>query len=417
MKWLKESDIQAFLSKRNYDVRINSNARWIDQKCTPDVVTIVSDCIMQYADKYPNTWFASKDIWHYDYTATNVADIFKKPNLRDKAAQSEYDKFIQQPMEMLAYAGVLDKKKKGNRNFYVVSERDILEYLSIRELNSLSFLQFYITKVLTDSELISLFDDFFTIQTKVAYKEVKNGYTNFTIQHTRIKNKCECYRIFTKVLNPLAFRLNKCGSERGCFSKGKITYDMLMYNRDNFRDIYAKKPKELTRKQYAEQIGLKPSIGLNSYMSEKARRLVRAFNDSFRAGRPEVYDERHNSDNAIHIHHIFPAAEFPEICAHYENLIALTPTQHLSYAHPQGHTSEIDDTYQHICLIAKSGVIKETLEDINCEQIYEFGRFMCVCFVGLDDDAFTRVADRDFDGALATINLAYTKRVLRLEKH
>jgi hypothetical protein len=182
---------------------------------------------------------------------------------------------------------------------------------------------------------------------------------------------------------------------------------MLMYNRDNFRDIYSVKPKELTRRQYAEQIGYKPSSGLNSYMSQKAKRLVRYFNDTFRDGRSEVFSERHNADLAVNIHHIFPEAEFPEICAYYENLIALTPTQHFSYAHPLGNTGRIDVQYQHVCLIAKVGVIKETLEDLNREQIYEFGRFMHVCFVGLDDEVFTQIADRDFGGAVTAINLAY----------
>jgi hypothetical protein len=198
-----------------------------------------------------------------------------------------------------------------------------------------------------------------------------------------------------------------CGTKKGRISKNKITYDMLMYNRDNFRDIYADKPKELTRGQYAEQIGYKPSSGLNSYMSQKAKRLVRYFNDTFRSGQTEVFDERHNADLAVNIHHIFPEAEFPTICAFYENLIALTPTQHFSYAHPQGNTGRIDVQYQHICLIAKARVIKETLEDLTREQIYEFSRFMHVCFVGLDNEVFTQVADLDFSGAVTAINLAY----------
>lgn len=407
MKWLKDGDIQIFLSRYNYDVRASGNARWIDQKCAADVVTIVSDCILQYSDMHPDTYFTSMDIWHDEYTTENVESIFKKPNPDEIKARNEYDKFFQQPMEMLAYAGVLSKIKKGNRNFYIVVERDILEYISIRERNALTFLQMYITKVLTDSEIMSLFENFFAKQTKTFYEKVKDGFTNFTIKYTKINGETECRRIFIKVINPLAYQRNSRGTEKGHLSKYKITYDMLMYNRDNFRDLYADKPKELTRRQYAEQIGLKPSSGLNTYMSQKAKRLVRAFNDTFRNGLTEVYDERHNADKAIHIHHIFPEAEFPEICAFYENLIALTPTQHFSYAHPLGNTNKIDVAYQHICLLAKTDVIKETLEDVTREQIYEFGRFMHVLFIGLDDDTFIRISDRDFESTITAINLAY----------
>lgn len=407
MKWLKDSDIQAFLSQHNYDVRQTGNARWIDQKCAADVVTIVADCIIQYSETHPTTYFTADDIWHNNYTVTNVADIFKKPSPNETKAIAEYNKFFMQPMEMLTYAGILSRRKKGRRNLYSINDHSLLEYLSIREKNALTFLQMYITKVLTDSGLMPLFEDFFIKQTKIAYDAVKDGFTNFTIRYTKINGVTECRRIFIKVLNPLAYQRSKYGTEKGRLSTRRITYDMLMYNRDNFRDIYADKPKEMTRRQYIEQAGIKPSSGLNAYMSQKAKRLVRAFNDSFRSGRSEVYDIRHNSDLAVHIHHIFPEAEYPEICAFYENLIALTPTQHYSYAHPQGNTGRIDVEYQHTCLIAKAGVIKETLEDLTCEQIYEFGRFMHVLFIGLDDDTFIQIDDRDFDGAVAAINLAY----------
>ncbi|MDR2905388.1 MAG: restriction endonuclease [Helicobacteraceae bacterium] len=407
MKWLKNEDIQNFLSQRNYDVRISGNARWIDQKCTADVVMIVSDCIVCYVEDVPKKIFSSRDIWYNKYTVENVEAIFKKPNPNEAKARNEYDKFFQQPMEMLAYAGVLIKTKKGNSNLYSIGDNEILEYLAIRDRNALTFLQLYISKVLSDSGIKHLFDEFFDKQTKATFYAMKDGFSDFTIKHTKINKSLECNRIFTKVLNPLAFQLSKYGTEKGRLSKDKITLDMLMYNRNNFRDIYADKPKDLTRRQYAEKENISLSSSLISYMSQKAKRLVRSFNDSFRDGKSEVFDERHNSDLATNIHHIFPGSEFPEISAYCENLIALTPTQHFNYAHPDGNTHRIDATYQHICLIAKASVIKETLSDLNREQIYEFRKFMYVLFVGLDNEAFNCIADGDFDDAITAINLAY----------
>ncbi|MDR2157515.1 MAG: restriction endonuclease [Clostridiales Family XIII bacterium] len=409
MKWLNDDDIRRFLRKRNYDIRLSHNARWIDQKCTSDVVTIVSDCILQYAHRCPGGFFTSTDVWHDRYTTENVEAIFKKPNPDEIKARNEYDKFFQQPMEMLAYAGVLLKDKRSARNFYCIAENEILEYLSIRERNALTFLQLYILKVLEDSGIKRIFDDFFVKQTKTAYENTKDGFTNFIIQYTPVNGAVECHRIFTKVINPLAFRLGKRGTEQGKMSHGKITYDMLMYNRDNFRDIYSEKPKELTRRQYADQLGLAPSAGLNAYMSQKAKKLVRAFNDTFRAGMSEIRDGRHDADKAIHIHHIFPEADFPDICAYYENLIALTPTQHLSYAHPLGNTWKVDRAYQHICLLAKANVIQEALCNLSREQIYEFRKFMFVLFVGLDDDSFMQIADGDFMDAISAINIVYAR--------
>lgn len=407
MNWLTDSDIDAFVCSRNYDVRISGNARWIDQKCTADVLTIVSDCISVYAVNLPGKEFTTKDVWHSQYTIENVEAIFKKPGVTSDKARNEYDKFFQQPMELLSYAGILDKRKAGTRNFYRVANADLLNYLSIRERNSLTFLQKYVSKVLSDSGIMGDFDDFFAKQTKPAYEKLKAKFEQFTIQHTKINNEVECRRIFSKILNPLSYLLNARGTEKGRVSRNKITYDMLMYNRDNFRDIGSQKPKDMTRQEYAQFAKIKPSAGLAAYMSQKAKRVVRDFNEKYRGGFTEVQDANHLTDKAVHIHHIFPEADFTEICAYYENLIALTPTQHLSYAHPNGHTQKIDLAYQNICLIAKAGSIEDTLNDPTRDQIYEFERFMHVLKVGLENDAFESINDRDFEAAITAINLAY----------
>ncbi|MCM1226995.1 MAG: hypothetical protein NC320_06145 [Clostridium sp.] len=107
MRFLSEFEIKEFLSQKDYDVRVSHNARWIDQKCTPDVLTIISDCIVNYVMENGNDYFRSIDIWHDVYTVKNVESIFKKPNPNEARARNEYDKFFQQPMELLAYAGIL----------------------------------------------------------------------------------------------------------------------------------------------------------------------------------------------------------------------------------------------------------------------------------------------------------------------
>lgn len=407
MRWLTTEDIQKFLEPKNFDVRISGNARWIDQKCAADVVTIVADCISQFAAQHPGEDFTTKDIWHADYTIQNIEAIFKKPGVVDSNAKNEYDKFFQQPMEMLAYAGVLRRKKDGGRNIYSIEDEDVLAFIALRERNALTFLQLYIQKVLNDSGLEPEFTKFFRLQTQNAYDFVKAAFENFTIKYTKINNVVECRRIFIKVINPLAYLHNAQGTESGRLSKHKITYDMLMYNRDNFRDITAQKPKDQTRRQYASAMRLQPSASFAAYMSQKAKRVVREFNDKYRDGITEVMEPNHIGDPAVHIHHIFPESGFTEICAYYENLIALTPTQHLSYAHPNGHTQKINEQYQHVCLIAKAGSIQDTLADESRDQIYEFGRFMYVLRVGLDDERFNEIPDRDFERALSAINLAY----------
>lgn len=410
MKWLTEQEICAFLNKHDYNVRLSGNARWIDQKCTPDVITIVADCMLQYSNENPHEEFSSVDIWHNQYTVANVEDLFRKPNPDNIKAQNEYDKFFQQPMEMFAYAGILQKEKRGNRNFYSIADYDILEFIALRERNALAFLFLYIEKVLDDSNILDIFEIFFEQQSKNAYESVKEAFSNFTIQYTPINTKVECRRIFTKILNPLAYSKRSKGTHRGHLSKHLITYDMLMYNRDNFRDIYSEKPKHLTRKQYEKQIKFKPNISYNAYLSQKAKRFLRIFNDTFRNGRSEIYDDIHKQDHATHIHHIFAESEYPKISMMLENLIALTPTQHLNYAHADGNTQKIDIQYQHICLLAKTESINNNISNSKEENIYKFPDFMYVLEIGFNDTSFSYIDNLDFNSTIQKINLCYGKK-------
>lgn len=404
---LTQQDIIDFCNQHNYDIRESHNGRWIDQKCAADVVTVIADCIYNYEIEHTGSIFTTPDIWHYDYAVENVESIFKKPGVESEAAKNEYDKFFQQPMEMLANAQVLKKTKRGNRNFYQVNDINILEYIALRERNALFFLKIYIEKVLADSGIYSAFEEFFATQTKESYQNVKQAFSNFTINNTKINGVVECNRIFIKVLNPLAYFKNSCGTEKGRISEQNITYDMLMYNRNNFRDIYADKPKGVTRKEYAVTHPVEVNEAYYHYQSTKAKRYLRIFNDQKRNGQTEHLEAAHMNDRAIHMHHIFPEAVYPEICYYLENIIALTPTQHLNYAHPNGHTQEVDDQYQHLLLLSKADRIYENLTDAATEKIYEFSNFLFVLNVGFDNDDVLDIADMDFGAVVNAINVHY----------
>lgn len=404
---LTQENVAAALDRRNYDLRVSGNGRWIDQKCAADVITVVADCIMNYGAAHAGELFTTPDVWHYDYTVENVEAIFRKPGVERAEARNEYDKFFQQPMEMLAYAGVLRKEKRGNRNFYAIADADVLEYIALRERNTLVFLKLYIEKVLRDSGIYGLFENFFNLQTKGPYEEMKEGFSDFIIRYTGINGRVECNRIFIKVLNPLAYFHHVCGTERGSMSEHPITYDMLMYNRNNFRDIYSNKAKGITRKEYAAAHPVAVNDAYYHYQSAKAKRFLRQFNEQTRDGKSEHLDGVHIHDRAIHMHHIFPEADHPEICSYLENIIALTPTQHLGYAHPDGKTTEIDNAYQHLLLLSKADRIRENLNSDTVEHIYEFSNLLYVLNVGFDDDDVLEIADMDFAAVVNAINVHY----------
>lgn len=158
---LTQQAIHDFFEQSDYDIRKSGNGRWIDQKCTADVVTIISDFIYDYVANHPGCSFSSSDIWYSEYASQTVEAVFKKPRVDNSNAKHEYDKFFQQPMEMLANAKILLKRKQGNRNVYQVNRMDILEYIALRERNALTFLTIYIEKVLHDSGLSPVFNAFF----------------------------------------------------------------------------------------------------------------------------------------------------------------------------------------------------------------------------------------------------------------
>lgn len=413
---VNEKYIKVFLEKHNYDVRLTGNARWIDQKCTPDVVSIIADCVLNYYLIKPTETFTSRDIWFSEYSVQNVQDVFRKVDVNATSVKNEYDKFFQQPMKMLAYAGILVETKNRIENIYKVIDCELLEFLSIREKNALLFLNLYIEKVLRDSGLWPQFESFFENQTKQYYEFVKEAFSNFTIKYTKIGNKTsqggvndeagvvETRRIFIKVINPLAYSRSARGTEKGQLSKHKITYDMLMYNRDNFRDIYAEKPKDVSRKDYIAQKKIKINPAYYSYLSEKAKRELRRFNDIFRNKKSEMPGD---ASEATTIHHIFPKEDYLEISYYLENLIALTPNQHYNQAHNGFKTKSISKEFQECCLLVKADSIRENIESILEEVVYSFDGFKTVLTVGLSDDSYQDVEDGDYEGIKAKIKLSY----------
>lgn len=388
-----------FLKYYDYDVRKSQNARWIDQKCTCDVLSIIADCILEYTNYDIQKQFSISDIWQSEYAKQNVVAIFSKPSTDSRFARNEYDKFFSQPINLFTYSGILIfLGKQGTTNLFKINNLELLEYIAMREMNALRFLTLYIKKVLHDSGIYPLFESFLSQQNKESFKALKDNFVQFTIQNTPINQSVECSRIFTKILNPLAFESHKKGTRKGNLSQTIITLDELKYNRTNWRDIYSSKDKQITRQEHGQ---LNPVLQANlNYNIQKAKKTVRRYNDSYNNGISEV-NQPNELVLATQIHHIFPASDFPVISDFIENLIALTPNQHFSYAHPNNQTSYIDKDFQYICLLAKTNTI---MNDVA--QIYNFNDYKFVLNTGLNTNEFEGVSD--FATLLATIDYFYS---------
>lgn len=47
---MDESTLKKILESRDYDIRKSGNGRFMDQKCIPDVVCAVAECVLDYVD-------------------------------------------------------------------------------------------------------------------------------------------------------------------------------------------------------------------------------------------------------------------------------------------------------------------------------------------------------------------------------
>ena len=351
-------DILNYLNQFDLDIRKTKNARFMDQKVTPDVLCIVADCIINFIgeDESNNITFTSKDIWGHEYSNANVKELFGKTDLNNKNASNEYDKFFQQPMKTMSYAKILKETKIGARIYFTVIKSEILNYISIKENNSLTFLNVYLEKVLKDSGLWVEFENFFEMNNKDSLVILKKKYEEFIINNTPINGSLEVRRIFTKVLNPLAFKRKLHGVERGQFSSDIISNPQLFYNRKNWRDISKKKGE--TRGEYdlrnneEKEVFKQKQKAYVKYSLSKAKGIVRKLHSPT----SEIDDEFSNG-NATHVHHIFMKSDYPIISSHIENLILLTPTQHYTKAHPN-NTQIINRDYQLSCLLHKINSIE-----------------------------------------------------------
>ena len=394
------TELQELLNSINYDIRIKQDARFMDQKCTPDVVCIIADCIINLRESEPNKEFIVQDIWDSPYFIKNVKAIFNKPSATNPTTKSEYDKFIQQPLRLLAYAGVLDIEKRGTKNFYKVANLSVLEYISLKDRNAYNFLYQYFVKVLSDSGLLKFFEAYKVKfengnLTQVDFEDLQSRFIKFIIGNTAINGEVEIRRIFPKLLNVFACENNLPGSVKGRMSENQFYYTDLMYNRKNWRDM--SKDKTISRQEainVSEQ-NIIEGTAFNAYLVQKAMNQIRKmYTES------EVKDQWANGD-ATQIHHIFPKSKFPQLAHYLENLIKLTATQHYTKAHPNNKTDAINLDYQLVCLLAKSDSIEKSLQ--KNELYYRKESFVYCINTGLNQELKADLTFRQIKTELATI--------------
>lgn len=372
--------IENYYNNINLDIRIKgNNPRFMDQKCTPDVLMFIADCIVNLNQEV----FTRLDIENLKYFKENVELIYGKPSPNNKKTKNEYDKFIGQQLELLSYAEILKEDRDTKPKIYTINNNAffILEFIAMRDRNAFNFLFIYLEKFLKDSGFYSHVKYFIENQTPDSFDLLKTKFEMFLKTYSKIgtrgskcNGKVEIDRIFPKVINVISCKNRALGVKKGRISKYPISFsEDLVYNKENFRD--KNKLKNITRKEYSEnRIQAKK---YNKFLIKKAMDWVRKHHP-----KSEVNDKLYG--NTDEVHHIFPKKQFKEISDYIENLIALTAGQHKSKAHPHSDGNRISLEYQCLCLLSKLNTIKNELENNRTSQ-YSKHKFIYVLSVGFKE--------------------------------
>ena len=328
----------------------------MDQKCTPDVVYVLANCIFSLLDSKEK--FTRKDLQESSEFSTHLTLFFGKPDPTDKRVYNEVDKVLSQPLKTLSYAGILSETRIGRDNVYHVLDKNAIARLASHESKCYEFLVKLNTKVLEASGQLYLFEKFRNSgHSQEEFDELKSKFFVFFKANSKLGTKgsdglTEYRRIFPKILNPLATHWGTPGTIKGRVSKYPFVYQELHYNRPNFRDIG--KRKNVPR----DEVKLIAENREKFYKNEmsKVKRGVLEYHG-------KVSEVRDNlaSGSATQAHHIFPVSRFPNLQSVRENIIALTASQHNQRAHPDNKTYMIDQEYQRLCLLSKLDSIGTSL--------------------------------------------------------
>lgn len=382
--------INEYLSQFDFDIRKSRDARYVDQKCTPDIVCFMADCVMNTVPTKPV--FVINDVWDTQYFIQNSRVIFNKPWANDNKAYNEYNKVLSQPLKLLAYAHILNVKKVDGILTFSVKNEDLLDYISRKDINAYNFLYCYFMKVMSDSNFVKYFDEYAKesrINPTAARNEIYEKYYRFINGNTPSHSRLDITRMFHKVFNVYAVEHHLHGSS------GKIIYySDLMYNKKNWRDL--DKDKTVTRQEAMTPEKMEKQAVINAYYVQKAIATIRKIHTV-----SEVNDSWSNGE-ATQVHHIFPKSQFPQIAHYVENLILLTATQHNTKAHPDNKTQQINKDYQLVCLLAKANTIARSLSRYG-DKYYRKESFIYVINTGLSVELSTGLSFDDIKTRLVHI--------------
>lgn len=344
-----------------------------EQKITPDLFWCVAFAILDLTKGDPEQSFTDQDIRASSTYITLMRDYFSKAP--QKNAEGEFNKVSRYQLEVMVYAGVLDKSnQKPSR--YSIRELDVLRYVAQNDFSASYFLTAYVDKLIIDNNWTDVFEAYRANPTQDNYEYIKEAYLQWARINTNVKgaNKDHTYRVVNKIFNLYCYAHGIPGEDGSRVKTSPCPYSYLIYKRTNFRDLDL--PRGMTRSEYKlylqEQMATVDQEGvIDSFMKKAKDEVKKKYHmDS------EIKDAAwgYAPDRVVEAHHILPRRAFPQFAISKENLISLTPDQHRSLAHVGKYTGPVDPIFQIVCLLSK---LMHIVESLDADQdFYSYRNFV-----------------------------------------
>jgi hypothetical protein len=338
-----------------------------EQKTTPDLLWCVSLVILDVTKNNAGRVFSDRDVRNSKVFIDLMRDYFSKPP--QVTAEGEYNKVSRYQLELLAFAGVLEKVKTRPTK-YKIRDLEALKYIAANDLSASKFLIAYTEKLLRDNGLWPPFERYINKPSQQNYHDAKEAYWEWAKRNTDIRSAdpTHTYRVFNKMFNVIAYKYGVPGQHRSRVTQGPCPYSFLIYNRENFRDLSM--PSGMSRQEYQMTLAEIDRSGVVATQLYRAKDSIKQKYSDSEIKEPEY---GYSPGRTIMIHHILPQSVYREYSLMRENLIALTPDQHHSFAHNRG-TSSINKHFQAVCLLKK---LDHIIKSVNAgEDFYSYASFI-----------------------------------------
>ena len=367
-----------------------------DQKTSCfDVMSIIAESVLHFTEEDHDRQFSRHELQGDPFSDGIVRENLGKPDIT--MTSNEYDKFFQQPLNVLAHAGILSVNKAGRPHQFRVENREFLTILAQQETQARQFNAVFTEKYFRGSGLERQLENFILVardhgtddqEKKYALSALRDAHNQLILDNTpsRVDNPptTNARRIFWPALNCIAQRYGIRGGRRGQLSQEVILPDNLRYGgEENSRDFG--KRRDETRTEWAERLAIQGNANrvLNRLMNQNMAAIERKY------ARRSQFDLENNGQAGTQVHHILLRSANlggnPRFQAHAENMIILQAVQH-QRTQPQGFQRPPDPIFQAELFICNSFYIERSIE--NGEDFYTKENFVQLLNAAYDGDPF-----------------------------